>query len=178
MAQLSDRYIKALKAQDKPYIITEESAERGGGRFQVKVYTSGRKQFLIQYFHNKRRRQIGIGNYGAMTLADAGQEFIRLSASVQQGICPKTERQRVEMEEAIQQEEEKRQRAGLRTFVELWDDFYSSIKLQTKIKSLNQLRWMFDSDIKPLINPELLALEFTQDHVRALLKRVIDLQGE
>jgi hypothetical protein len=77
-----------VKAQDKPYIITEESAERDGGRFQVKVYTSGRKQFLIQYFYNKRRRPMSIGNYGAMTLADARQEFIRLSAQVQQGYLP------------------------------------------------------------------------------------------
>lgn len=174
MAQFSDRYIKSLKAQDKPYIITEESAERGGGRFQVKVYTSGRKQFLIQYFHNKRRRQMGIGNYGAMTLADARQEFIRLSAQVQQGICPKAERERLEMEESIQLEEERRQREGLRTFFELWDDFYASIKPQTKVQSLNQLRWMFESDIKPFIDPGLLARDFTQDHARALLKRVID----
>jgi len=49
---------------------------------------SGSKPFLIQSFDNKRCRQTGIGDYGAMTLADARQEFIRLSAQVQQGYLP------------------------------------------------------------------------------------------
>ncbi len=174
MALFSDRYIKSLKAGDKPYIVSEDSVERGSGRFQIKIHKSGRKQFLIQYFFNKRKTQLTIGNYGALSLAEARQEFNRLSAMVQQGINPKREIERVALEEAAALERERRLSGALRTFKELWMDYFSNLAPQTKIQSLNGLRWMFDKDIDPFISDGLLARDFTQDHARALLKRVID----
>jgi len=174
MPQFSDRFIKSLKPDTKRYIVTEDSVQRGGGRFQVRVYTSGKVQFQIQYFLNGSKKQMSIGDYGTLSLAEARKEFVRLSAMVQQGVDPKLEKARLEMEEAIKQKARDRSSSGLRTFKELWCEYIASIQPATKPQNLKQVNWMYASDIEPFIPDDLLAKDFTQDHARAILKRVID----
>lgn len=174
MPQFSDRYIKSLKPADKRYIVSEDSVQRGGGRFQVRVYTTGKVQFQIQYFFDSKKKTLSIGDYGVLTLAEARKEFMRLSGMVAQGLDPKLEIERAALEAAIKQAAEDRASLGLRTFKQLWSDYMGSIKPQTKVQSIKQVQWMFASDIEPFIPTDLLAKDFTPDHARSLLKRVID----
>ena len=56
----TDKSIKALKAKDKRYVLTE-SGNYGEGRLQIRVSESGAKTFRVQYHINGKRKVIGLG---------------------------------------------------------------------------------------------------------------------
>ena len=70
----TDKLIKALKAKDKRYVVTE-SGNYGEGRLQIRVSESGAKTFRVQYHINGKRKVIGLGTYPTVDLKKARLGF-------------------------------------------------------------------------------------------------------
>lgn len=62
--------------------------------FGVRVYPSGKKSFLVDYYHQGRKRRYTIGKYGHITLHQARELAREKLFSVQKGIDPLFERER------------------------------------------------------------------------------------
>ena len=178
MVQFTDRYIKALKAKEKAYTITEDSGQRGVGRFQVKIYPTGKKQFLIQYFADQRKRQLTIGNYGqcGLSLSDARLEFQRLSKEVQAGSDPKVLVERKAAAEIEHQAAVERERA-MATFHTLIADYRAFILSSRKKRAALQFRWAMEKDVIPYLDSELKARDFTADMARSIVFRILARQA-
>ena len=54
----SESYIKRLEPRDKTYVVTEDSSERGIGRFQIEITPIGTKTFRFQYFWDKKKESV------------------------------------------------------------------------------------------------------------------------
>jgi len=75
--------VRALKAQDKPYITVETGTERGVGRLAVKVYPNKRKAFLYIWFEDGKRKVKTLGSFPDLGIADARLQVATLSARYQ-----------------------------------------------------------------------------------------------
>jgi len=76
MAKLTKRIVDAAEAQDKDYVIWDD--ELPG--FGLRVFTSGKRSYLIQYRSGGRSRRYTIGQHGVWT-----PELARKEAKVQLG---------------------------------------------------------------------------------------------
>ena len=63
MAKLGKRNIEALDPADKDYFVWDR--ELPG--FGVRIFPTGRKQFVLQYRHGKVSRRMSLGRFGAIT---------------------------------------------------------------------------------------------------------------
>lgn len=77
----------------------------------IQVRSSGAKSWLLRYRLHGRRVDLGLGSYPTMTLAAAREEARRIHALIRDGVDPKAEREREQIERA------KASRKGL-TFAE------------------------------------------------------------
>ncbi|MBD2780347.1 tyrosine-type recombinase/integrase [Xenorhabdus szentirmaii] len=68
---LTDSKIKGIKPKDQAYYVWQASATRGTGRLGLKIYPSGRKVFVYKYHLNGSRKFLALGDYPALTLAEA-----------------------------------------------------------------------------------------------------------
>lgn len=160
--KFTDKALKALKPKDKPYIISAETDSRGVGRFQIKVYPTGTKKFLIQYFYEQSKKRLEFGVYGAMTLAEARKRFNELSTEVQNGENPK---------DKIKQTPGKKPETQ-KTFINMVHDFYLFIEGNWAQNTINRVKNNFNNDLLPYIKPELLPEEFTEHHAREVIYNV------
>ena len=71
---LTDSKIRGLKPKDTAYYTWQASATRGTGRLGVKTYPSGRKVFVYRYFREGKGKFITLGDYPALTLAEATEK--------------------------------------------------------------------------------------------------------
>ena len=76
MAKLTKRIVDAAEAQSKDYVIWDD--ELPG--FGLRVFTSGKRSYLIQYRSAGRSRRYTIGQHGVWT-----PELARKEAKVQLG---------------------------------------------------------------------------------------------
>src|SRR5262252_708116 len=79
MAKLTKRIVDAAEAQSKDYVIWDD--ELPG--FGLRVFTSGKRSYLIQYRSAGRSRRYTIGQHGVWT-----PELARKEAKVQLGGVP------------------------------------------------------------------------------------------
>lgn len=161
--RFTDKYIKALKPKEKPYVVTSESDARGVGRLQIKVYPTGTKKFQFQFYLDGRKR-MEIGSYGPISLADAKKKFILLSELVQNGKNPAQERIIIK-EEILKAEAQK-------TMLEMVNDFFIHINKNWAQSTIKRSTLMFKRNLIPFISPELLPNEFTTDTARELIYKV------
>jgi hypothetical protein len=89
MAKLTKRIVDAAEAQDKDYVIWDD--ELPG--FGLRVFTSGRRSYLIQYRSAGRSRRYTIGQHGVWTPELARKEAKVQLGRVAQGDNPAEERQ-------------------------------------------------------------------------------------
>ncbi|MDC9583085.1 site-specific integrase [Xenorhabdus sp. PR6a] len=68
---LTDSKIRGLKPKNSAYYTWQASATRGTGRLGVKTYPSGRKVFVYRYFKNGKEKFINLGDFPALSLAEA-----------------------------------------------------------------------------------------------------------
>lgn len=160
--KFTDKEIKALKPREKPYIVSAETDSRGVGRLQIKVYPTGTKKFLIQYFYEQSKKRLEFGVYGAMTLAEARKRFTQLSTEVQNGENPK---------DKIKQPPGKKPETQ-KTFINMVQDFYLFINGNWAPNTITRVKNNFNNDLLPYINPELLPAEFTDHHAREVIYKV------
>ena len=88
MAKLTKRQIEALEVQDKDYFIWD--SELSG--FGVRVFPTGRKQFVIQYRFGKISRRMSLGRFGAITPDQARGLALEALVKIRQDIDPQVQK--------------------------------------------------------------------------------------
>lgn len=88
MAKLTKRQVEALKVQDKDYFIWD--SELSG--FGIRVFPTGRKQFVLQYRFGKISRRMSLGRFGAMTPDQARGLALEALVKIRQDIDPQVQK--------------------------------------------------------------------------------------
>lgn len=103
---LDDATIKAAKAREKPYRLSD------GGGLLLQVETTGGKSWLVRFTHAGKRREAGLGGYPAVTLAEARRKAEKALEEARKGADPVKARReaRKALEEARKAEEEAERR--------------------------------------------------------------------
>jgi integrase len=79
---LDDATIKAAKAREKPYRLSD------GGGLLLQVETTGGKSWLVRFTHGGKRREAGLGGYPAVTLAEARRKAEKAHEEARKGADP------------------------------------------------------------------------------------------
>lgn len=90
---LTDLKIKKLK----PNPTKTEKVTDGGG-LRVWVYPSGRKSFKIKYYYQGKEQTDTVGQYPAVTLAEARARREEIKSLLQKGLNPAQEKKRVKQQ--------------------------------------------------------------------------------
>ena len=80
--KFTDRFLQSIKSPEKEYCIRE------GHGFTLRVLPSGVKTFQYIYTLNSKRHRMNLGQYPAMTLADAREKFRAAAILVGKGLSP------------------------------------------------------------------------------------------
>lgn len=86
MAAFTDRGLRALAPRDKPYRVTERGSDPG---FGVRVMPSGVKTLFLRYSLHGARRYHNLGEWPAVTLAEARAEARRVRTRIARGEDPR-----------------------------------------------------------------------------------------
>ncbi|MFN7307462.1 MAG: tyrosine-type recombinase/integrase, partial [Alphaproteobacteria bacterium] len=79
---LDDATIKAAKAREKPYRLSD------GGGLLLQVETTGGKSWLVRFTHGGKRREAGLGGYPAVSLAQARRKAEKALDEARKGTDP------------------------------------------------------------------------------------------
>ena len=88
MAKLTKRQIEALEIQAKDYFVWD--SELSG--FGIRVFSTGRKQFVLQYRFGRTSRRMSLGRFGAITPDQARGLALEALVKVRQDIDPLMQR--------------------------------------------------------------------------------------
>lgn len=88
MAKLTKRQIEALEVQDKDYFVWDP--ELSG--FGIRVFPTGRKQFVLQYRFGKTSRRMSLGRFGAITPDQARGLALEALVKIRQDIDPQLQK--------------------------------------------------------------------------------------
>ncbi len=149
---LTDSKIRGLKPKDTAYYTWQASATRGTGRLGVKTYPSGRKVFVYRYFREGKGKFITLGDYPALTLAEATEKS---REAAENSAAP----ERVTIEYA--------------TVKNLFDDYITDQKRRGKRsydKTQNRLNQVLESKF---IRPDMQARDVTPDLIKRVLAEFI-----
>ncbi|WP_018691506.1 tyrosine-type recombinase/integrase [Algicola sagamiensis] len=144
---ITDRKLRLIEPRDKPYIVSEDTKTRGEGRFQVKVYPSGKISFQMQFFKNGKKRFKVLGNYPALSLADARDKFRRESTNLQN---------------------DKDLSFELLTYGKLRKLYFKKIK---DYRGFKVLSGVIERDIDPMFDDDKVVSEISIDDVKEVLSR-------
>ena len=89
MAKLTKRFVDAVEIRDKDYVVWDD--EMPG--FGLRVFTSGKRSYVIQYRAADRSRRYAIGLHGVWTSETARKEAIAQLGQVARGENPAENRQ-------------------------------------------------------------------------------------
>ncbi|KLP34829.1 tyrosine-type recombinase/integrase [Enterobacter ludwigii] len=150
---LSDSKIKGIKPKEQAYYVWQASATRGAGRLGLKIYPSGRKVFVYKYHKDGSRKFLSLGDYPALSLADATAKALTASTNLS---AP---------EQAIVEHA---------TIQQLFYDYITDQKKRGKRsydKTQNRLNQVLASKH---INPITPAKDITPDHIKRVLAEFIE----
>jgi integrase len=94
MKQFTERFLASIKPQEKKFVVRE------GRGFALQVLPSGSKSFLFIFEINKQKGYLQLGNYPAISLADARIAYNDAYKLVKKGIDPRDEKKAVAEEKA------------------------------------------------------------------------------
>jgi integrase len=94
MKQFTERYLASIKPQEKKFVLRE------GRGFALQVLPTGTKTFLYIFELNKQKGYYQLGNYPAMSLADARIAYNDAYNLVKKGIDPREEKKAAAEEKA------------------------------------------------------------------------------
>lgn len=119
MKQFTERYLASLKPQEKKYVVRE------GRGFAIQVLPTGTKTFLYIFELNKQKGYYQLGNYPAMSLAEARTSYNDAYKLVKKGIDPREEKKAViEEQERIAKEAKQEAEAAARAASQLERDTF------------------------------------------------------
>ena len=159
----TDKSIKALKAKDKRYVVTE-SGNYGEGRLQIRVSESGAKTFRVQYHINGKRKVIGLGTYPTVDLKKARSKHASITALLSDNIDPQ--------EHKLEQQKAEFESSAKRTMLEMLDDFNVYISTRWAGSTISRTEKLIKRNITPFIEANLMPDEFTIDMARDIIYRV------
>ncbi|GAM08263.1 integrase [Geobacter sp. OR-1] len=94
MKQFTERFLASIKPQEKKFVLRE------GRGFALQVLPTGTKTFLYIFELNKQKGYYQLGNYPAMSLADARVAYNDAYNLVKKGIDPREEKKAAAEEKA------------------------------------------------------------------------------
>ncbi|WP_368485454.1 tyrosine-type recombinase/integrase [Pseudoalteromonas sp. SD03] len=159
----TDKSIKALKAKEKRYVLTE-SGNYGEGRLQIRVSESGAKTFRVQYHINGKRKVIGLGNYPTVDLKKARSKHAKIAVLLSDNIDPQ--------EHQLETQKAEFESSAKRTMLKMLDDFNVFISTRWAESTIDRTEKLIKRNINPFIKPELMPDEFTIDMARDIIYRV------
>lgn len=140
---LSDRKVKNARPAKDEYVL------RDGGGLELRIYPSGGKVFQLRYRFGNARRILRLGEYTALTLAQARRKAADARRLLDEGVDPKVraeeqERARIEAERIAKMEQVAR-----KTFSDVFMD-WNATKLSKRKDGADLLR-AIRKDILPAI---------------------------
>lgn len=90
MTKITKRFVDAATPTDKEFFLWDDELKG----FGLRVYSSGRKMYLVQYRASGRLRRVNIGLHGPVTPEIARREAMRHLSGVRLGADPAGERDR------------------------------------------------------------------------------------
>lgn len=159
----TDKSIKALKAKEKRYVLTE-SGNYGEGRLQIRVSESGAKTFRVQYHINGKRKVIGLGNYPTVDLKKARSKHAKIAVLLSDNIDPQ--------EHQLETQKAEFASSAKRTMLQMLADFNVFISTRWAESTIDRTEKLIKRNITPFIKPELMPDEFTIDMARDIIYRV------
>ena len=88
MAKLTKRTIEALEPADKDYFVWDGELSGLG----IRVFPTGRKQFVLQYRYGRTSRRMSLGRFGAITPDQARGLALEALVKLRQDIDPVAEK--------------------------------------------------------------------------------------
>ena len=180
----TDRSIKAIESQKRPFRISEDTSKRGGGRLVLEVRPNGAKYFYFRYFRKQKgkskRTFIMIGRYKdsakstGSSLSDARNKSLEFEQLLKKGLDVKTT-----IEERVIQEQAKVRRVELAkrqgSFKQLNNSYLAAMEVDGKrsYESVRRsLRIYLDEPFPEMIKRRADTIE--ADDIRLVLSRMID----
>ena len=150
MAAFTDRGLRALTPREQPYRVTERGSDPG---FGVRIMPSGVKTFFLRYTLYGSRRYHNLGEWPAVTLAEAREEARRVRRLIARGEDPRLgsgEKRSGSVSDLVERYLDDLRRRGGRT--------------------VRSARNLFDRDLLPVIGA-MPAAEVRAEHIQAVLHR-------
>ncbi|WP_057884236.1 tyrosine-type recombinase/integrase [Tsuneonella troitsensis] len=88
MAKLTKRTIEALEPADKDYFVWDGELSGLG----IRIFPTGRKQFVLQYRYGRTSRRLSLGRFGAITPDQARGLALEALVKLRQDIDPMAEK--------------------------------------------------------------------------------------
>lgn len=152
MVQITDRKIKSLLK------IGEEGRFLVGNGLYFRVTPKGTGLWVIRYSIHGKRREMSLGEYPDITLADANAETALIKREIKSGIDPLAERQRLEENQ-------------FKTVDSLAEDWLKDC--EKRLKHPRIPRRVYNKEISPAIGG--LALEqVTPSDIRAIIRKIAE----
>ncbi len=150
--KLNDMQVKSLLRKGKPgrYAI--------GQGLYLRVSNEGTGFWVVRYTANDRRREITLGTYPGLTLANAAMKAAKLKAEVKEGIDPLVERKRVDS-------------VKIKIVDDLAADWVKDC--EKRLKYPNIPRRVYEKDLQPIFG-ELPLDRITPLDIRAALDKITD----
>jgi len=133
--RFTDKYIQGLKAKGVRYDVREGN----GNGFAIRCATSGGKSWVYFYYFEGKKRRMTLGNYPALSLAEARKKHHQALTSLAKGIDPATD--------AIQKRNKAR---SAQTVNDLMDEYLEKWAKPRK-RSWQEDERMLKKDIAPTI---------------------------
>lgn len=114
MAKLTKRQIEALEPQPKDYFVWD--SELSG--FGIRIFPTGRKQFVVQYRYGRISRRMNLGRFGALTPDQARGLALEALVKLRKDIDP------------IAEKRERRDALLVRELAERFDDEHIAVHLK------------------------------------------------
>ncbi len=133
MAKLTKRQIEALEPTEQDYFVWDTELSGLG----IRVFPTGRKQFVLQYRYGKISRRMSLGRFGAITPDQARGLALEALVKIRQDVDPQREKQ------------ERRQAVTVRELAQRFDEEHIAVRL--KASTAKEYRRNLDLFILPAI---------------------------
>ncbi|MCK0129271.1 site-specific integrase [Erythrobacter sp. F6033] len=133
MAKLTKRQIDALEPTEKDYFVWDTELSGLG----IRVFPTGRKQFVLQYRYGKISRRMSLGRFGAVTPDQARGLALEALVKIRQDVDPQREKQ------------ERRQAVTVHELALRFDEEHIAVRL--KASTAKEYRRNLDLFILPAI---------------------------
>lgn len=164
--------IQSATSSKNSYYLWDQSGQRGTGRLGVKIFTSGKKQFVFRYYQQQKEKFISIGLFstraGSMTLTEAREKAQVFSQLLLGGKDPKLHLEQQESEQKKIDAESK----SLGTIDELFHSYTERMKIDGK-RTYEDVRNALVREFYPYIDRNTKACDVTTDDIKYVISKMI-----